>query len=86
MAGAGPFTLAQMMKLIWEDQKLVIQGEGSHSSRKAQIIDEVSHGTNFYVVELVNATGKDLSPQPLIPFVYNMIAIVMLQNRFDPGF
>ena len=35
---------------------------------------------------MVNATGKDLSPQTSMLAVYKMIATVMLQNGFDPGF
>ena len=38
------------------------------------------------MVELVNATGEDLSPQTPMPAVYKMIATVMLQNGFEPGF
>ena len=45
----------------------------------------MSRDTNFYTVELVNAIGKDLSPQPLMPFVYKMIATVILQSGFEPG-
>uniref|UniRef100_M1DD38 Gag/pol polyprotein n=1 Tax=Solanum tuberosum TaxID=4113 RepID=M1DD38_SOLTU len=36
--------------------------------------------------KLVNATGDDLAPQPPMPTVYKMIATVMLQNDFEPGF
>lgn len=50
------------------------------------IIDEVSHGTNFYTVELVNATSEDLAPQPLMPYVYKIIATVILQSGFKLGF
>ena len=50
------------------------------------IIDEVSHGTNFYTVELVNATSEDLAPQPLMPYVYKIIATVISQSGFELGF
>ena len=50
MVGVVPSTLNQMMKLVWNDQELVINGEGSHSGRQALIIDEVSRGTDFYTV------------------------------------
>ena len=54
-------TLHQMMKLVWKDEELVIHGEGIHSGRQTPIIDEVSRGTNFFTVEIVNATGEDLT-------------------------
>ena len=40
----------------------------------------------FYKVNFVNATDEDLSPQTPMPAVYRMIATVMLQNGFEPGF
>ena len=86
LAGAVPSTLHQMLKHVWKNEEMVIHGEGSHSGREASIIDEVSRGTNFYAVELVNATGEDLAPQPFMPSMYKMIATVMLQNGFEPGF
>jgi len=86
MAGVVPSTLHQLMKFVWKDQELVIYGEGSHSNGYAPIIDDVSRGCDFYTVELVNATGDDLAPQPPMPAVYKMIATVMLQNGFEPGF
>ena len=75
-----------MIKLLWKNEELVIHGEVSHSCRQASIIDEVSRGTDFYMMELVNATGEDLGPQPFMHFVYKMIATVKLQNGFEPGF
>ncbi|XP_015060443.1 uncharacterized protein LOC107006392 [Solanum pennellii] len=86
MAGAVPSTLHQMMKLVWKNEELVIHGEGSHLGRQVPIIDEMPRGTDFYTVELVNATGEDLAPQTPMPAVYKMIAYVMLQNGFEPGF
>ena len=50
------------MKLVWKNEELVIYGEGSHYGRKVPIFDEISRGTNFYMVDLVNATGEDLAP------------------------
>ena len=50
------------------------------------IIDEISRGTDFYKVELVNSTGDDLAPQTPMPTVYKMIATVILQNGFESGF
>ena len=38
------------------------------------------------MVELVNATGDDLAPQTHMHVMYKMIATVMLQNGFEPGF
>ena len=37
-------------------------------------------------MELVNATGEDLAPQPPMPAVYKIITIVMLRNGFESGF
>ena len=37
-------------------------------------------------MELVNATGGELSPQIPMPSMYKMIATVMLQNGFEPSF
>ena len=34
----------------------------------------------------MNATSKDMTPQTPMPVVYKMIATVMLQNVFEPGF
>ena len=80
MDGVVPFTLHQMMKLVWKNEELVIHGKGSHSDRQVPIMDEVSRGTYFYTVELVNAIGEDLAPQPLMTSVCKMIAAVMLQS------
>ena len=86
MDGIVPSTLHQIMKRVWKEEELVIHGEGSHSDRQTPITDEVSRGTNFNTVELVNATGEDLVPQPHMPTVKKMIAIVMLYNGFKLGF
>ncbi|XP_049350430.1 uncharacterized protein LOC125815075 [Solanum verrucosum] len=86
MAGAMPSTLHQLLKFVWKDQELVIYGERSHANGCAPIVDDVSRGCDFYTVELVNATDDDLAPQPPMPTVYKMIAAVMLQNGFEPGF
>ncbi|TMX05618.1 hypothetical protein EJD97_014890 [Solanum chilense] len=86
MAGVVPSTLQQMMKLVWKDGELVIHCEGSHFGRHTPIIDEVSRCTNFYTVELVNATGEDISLQPPMIVVYKMIATVMLENGFELAF
>ena len=50
------------------------------------IIDEVSPSIDFYTVELVNVFGEVLAPNPLMPSMYNIIAIVMLQSGFESGF
>ena len=86
MAGVVPSNLHHLMKFVWKEQELVIHGEGSHFSGHAPIIDEVSQGTSFYTLELVNATGDDLASQPPMPSMYKMIAMVMLQNVFKPSF
>ena len=85
MDGVVPSTLHQTMKVIWKDQELVIHDEGSHFVRQDSIIDEVSQYTNFYTVELVNAIGEGLTPQPPMHVTYKMIVTVMLQNGFDLG-
>ena len=86
MAGVVPSTVHQMMKLVWNNEELVIHGEGSHSGRQEPIIDEVSQVTDLYTVDLVNTIGEDLAPQPLMPSVYKMIATIMLQSGFEPSF
>ena len=78
MAGAIPFTLQKMMKLVWSNEELVIHGEGNHSGRQAPIIDEISQETDVYTIELVNTTDEDLAPQTPMPVVYKMIVNVML--------
>ena len=90
MAGVVPSTLHQLMKFVWKEQELVIHSEGSYFSGHTPIIDEVSYdyvsqGTIFYTMELVNANGDDLDPQPPMPFVYMLIATVILQNGFESG-
>ncbi|XP_069155857.1 uncharacterized protein [Solanum lycopersicum] len=85
MAGAVPSTLHQMMKLVWKNEELVIHGEGSRSGKQVSVIDETPQGADFYTVELVNATNEDLALNSM-PTVYKMIATVMLQNGFEPGF
>ena len=74
------------MKLVWKNEELVFHGEGSHSGKQVRVIDEILRGTNFYTVELVNATDEDLAPQTLMQAVYKMIATVMVLNDFEPGF
>ena len=49
-------------------------------------MDEMPQTSDFYTVELVNATDEDLAPQTPMPTVYRMITTVMLQNGFKPGF
>ena len=86
MVGLVPSTLYQMMKLVWKIEELVVHGKGIHSGRQVPIIDEVSLCTNFSTVELVKATGKDLDRETPMPVVYKMIANVMRQSYFEPGF
>ena len=49
------------------------------------VSDETPQGSDFYTVELVNATDESLAPQTPMPAVYRMIATVMLQSRFKTG-
>ena len=49
-------------------------------------MDETPQSSDFYTVELVNATDESLAPQTPMPAVYRMIATVMLQSGFEPGF
>ncbi|XP_069145633.1 uncharacterized protein [Solanum lycopersicum] len=85
MAGAIPSTLHQVMKLVWKNEELVIHGERSHSGKQVPILDETPQTSDFYTVELVNATDEGLTPQTPMPAVYRMIATVMLQSGFEPG-
>ena len=78
MAGAVPSTLHQMMKLVWKNEELVIHGERNHSGKQVPVFDEMPQGSDFYTVELVNATDEDLAPQTPMSAVYRMIATVML--------
>ena len=41
MAGAVLSTLYQMMKLVWQNEELVIHGEGSHLGIQVPIIDGI---------------------------------------------
>ena len=77
MAGVVPSTVHLLMKLFWKKQELVIQGEGRYFGGHSPIIDDVSRGSDFYTVELVNANGDDLPPYPPMPSVYKTIATVM---------
>ncbi|XP_069149116.1 uncharacterized protein [Solanum lycopersicum] len=86
MAGAIPSTLHQVMKLVWRNEELVIHGERSHSGKQVPILDETPQTSDFYTAELVNATDEGLAPQTPMPAVYKMIATVMLQSGFEPGF
>ena len=75
-----------MMKLVWKNEELVVHGERSHSGKQVPVFDETPQGSDFYTVELVNDTDKDLAPQAPMPVVYRMIATIMHQNRFEPSF
>ena len=78
MDGAVPSTLHQMMKLVWKNEELVVHGERSHSGKQVPVFDETLQGSDFYTVELVNATDEGLAPQTPMPAVYRMISTVML--------
>lgn len=65
---------------------MVIYDEGSHSNVYAPIVDNASRGSDFYTVELVNATDDGWTPEPPMPAVYKMIATVRLRNGFEPSF
>ena len=69
-----------------EEEELVIHGEGSYLGRQVLIINEIPRGTDYYTVKLVKATGEYFAPQTPMSVVYKMIATVMLQNVFEPGF
>ena len=84
-AGAVPSTLHQLMKLVWKNEELVIQGERSHSGKQVPVLDETPQSSDFYTVELVNATNEGLAPQTPMSSVYRMIATVMLHSGFEPG-
>ena len=78
MAEAVPSTLHLMMKLVWKNEELFIQGEKGHSSKQMPVLDETPQSSDFYMVELVNATDEGLASQTPMPAVYRMIATVML--------
>ncbi|XP_069149209.1 uncharacterized protein [Solanum lycopersicum] len=61
-ARAVPSTLHQMIKLVWKNEELVIHGEKGQSGRQVPVSDETPQGSDFYTVELVNATDEGLAP------------------------
>ena len=75
-----------MMKLVRKNEELVIHGERNHSGKQVPVFDETLQGSDFYTVELVNATDEGLASQTPMPAVYRMIATVMLQSGFEQGF
>ena len=46
----------------------------------------MTRDSDFYIVEIVNATDDDLALHPLMPCVYKMIFTLMLTSGFEPGF
>ena len=50
------------------------------------VLDETPQSSDFYTVELVNATDESLASQTPMSSVYRMIATVMLQSGFEPSF
>ena len=65
---------------------MVIHGERRHLNDYAPIAGNFTGGSDFYTVEIVNATGDDLTLHPSIPSGYNMIATLMLISGFEPCF
>lgn len=61
-------------------------GAFSSTLHQMVIIDLISRGTDFYIVGLVNATGEDLATKIPMCVMYKMIATVMIQIGFEPGF
>lgn len=49
------------------------------------MIEDIPRCSNFYTVEIVNDAEKDLASKMPIPFIYKMMAIVMLRSVFKPG-
>ncbi|XP_069148216.1 uncharacterized protein [Solanum lycopersicum] len=86
IVGDVPSTLHQMMKLVCKNEELFIHGERSHSGKQVPVFYEMPQGLYLYTVELINASDEDLAPQTPMPAVYRMIATVMLQKGFEPGF
>ena len=86
-AGAFPSTLHQILKFIWEDHEIVIHGEGSNRSYpgfSVPVIDDSCQGTDFHMVEKMNAAFEDITPQTPMPSVYKMFATTMLRSGFEP--
>ena len=50
------------MKLVWRNEELVIHGERNRSGKQVLVLDETPQSSDFYTVELVNATDKGLAP------------------------
>lgn len=74
------------MKLVWDDHEVVNHGERRHSNDYARIVENVTRGSNFYTIEIVNAIGDDLALHPLMPSGYKMITILTLRNGFATCF
>uniref|UniRef100_M1DL98 Gag/pol polyprotein n=1 Tax=Solanum tuberosum TaxID=4113 RepID=M1DL98_SOLTU len=49
------------------------------------IIEEFSQGTDFHMVEIMNAAFEDTALQVPMPQVYKMLATTMLRSGFEPG-
>lgn len=77
MVGVVPSTLHQLMKFLWDNHEVVIHGERKHSNDYSPIVDNVTRGSEFYIVEIVNATSDDLDLHTPMPSVYKMIVMLM---------
>lgn len=80
-AGVVSSILHQSVKFVWENNEVVIHGEGSHMNHPngyVPVIEEVLKGIYFYIVEIMNAAEEDPTPYEPMPLIYNMLATVML--------
>ena len=76
------------MKFIWEDHEIVIHGEGSNRSDpgfSVPVSDDSSQGTDFHMVEIMNAAFEDITPQTPMSSVYKILATTMLRSGFELG-
>lgn len=88
VVGADPSTLHQLLKFIWEDHEIVIHGEGrdrNYPGFSVPIIEDSSQGTDFHIVEIMNASFEDTTPQIPVPSMYKMLASTILRSDFEPG-
>lgn len=49
------------------------------------VIEDIPNGSNFYMVEIVNAIEKYPVAQMSMPFIYKITATVMLRSAFKPS-
>ena len=86
MVGAVLSILNQLLKFILEDHETVIHTEGSNLSYpgfSSLVIKDSFKITDFHMVEIMNVTFEDTTPQVPMSLVYEMFATTMLRSGFE---